>query len=182
MQPKMGDLIKKIRHENGVVEIYSDNSAPNPRDAVYQNVGRMVFLHKNLKLGDEHFFKTPDEFADFCDEHPGILLLPIYISPNNGIELSVSKTEESGHLGYMYATPEMIATIPNIDSCPMEDRNELVLDEFASELEAYNEYLLGNSYGYIAKDNKGNFISEGWGYIGDDFDTNGLYYDAGIPD
>jgi len=182
MAAKIDNLVKTIRHEYGVVEIYADESAPNPRDTAYNNISKMVFLHKSLKLGDEHIFRTPDEFADFCDEHPGIMLLPVYVSHDKGIVLSVEKEENNGQLGFMYATPEMAAMIPAIDQMPEEEHAEVVLDEFLSELQAYNEFLLGNNYGFIAKDKKGNVIGENWGYIGDDFEENGLYRDAGIPD
>jgi hypothetical protein len=49
-----------------------------------------------------------------------------------------------------------------------------------AELELYNHYLNGRTYGYISYDAEGNEEDSCWGFYGLDFETNGLYENAGI--
>ena len=87
-----------------------------------------------------------------------VVWLPVYIYEHGGITIKTSPFScmfDSGLLG--------IAYIVNTDNQPVEQLENVI----KGEVSTYNDYLVGNCYGYKITDEQDNDIDSCWGFIGD---------------
>ena len=93
------------------VSIEHDHDAESPRQD--SHLGTMVFFGRHSGYGDEHEFKTPEDFDHYCVA-ANVIRLPVYAYVHSGITISTKRTGQyadrwdSGQLGYIYATREQV--------------------------------------------------------------------------
>lgn len=158
-------MSEKIYNENNPnmrVEIVADHFPINPRED--DNAWRLIFAHhNNYELGDEQ-----TDFEDF-DRSEYHKVVPVFMYDHSNIALSISPFScswDSGQIGYAVMTKE-------------DFKNEFErfgidgLDCLKGELENYENYINGNSYGVVLQnkceccDSWTEYDSD-WGYTYED--------------
>ena len=134
--------------KNLILKVTESECLDNPRE--WDNVGKMVFFHNRMNLGDEqnyygkHNYNSWDELKNDILEWENVeTILPVYIYDHSGIALSTNSFScsfDSGQIGFIYATKETIDKI----GCNT-DKIETYLK---NELEIYTKYLNGENYQY----------------------------------
>ena len=151
-----------------VVEIQPDNDAQDPR--TNDNLGKMICLHGRYRLGDyEHGMDLEEAKAlEARVEKEGGVVLPLYLYDHSGITMRTKPFScpwDSGKVGFIYATAEMIRAnfrVKRVQKCHL-DRARLILQE---EVNTYDQYLTGDVYGFIVKDEEGETLDSCWGFFG----------------
>lgn len=170
------------------IEIHRDDDPLNPRTD-HDNAGTMCCEHRRYDLGDggirllydalcedprynDLYLSLPDDerepFED--DDIPkmleqaekwGYTVLPLYLYDHSGITMSCAPFScpwDSGQVGVIFMSPQTAA-------------KEGIKDPAGSlkgEVEVYDQYLTGDVYGYIVKDDEGEELDSCWGFFGDE--------------
>lgn len=152
--------------------IKQDEDPQSPRE--WSNLGHMVCFHNRMTIGDDHkgltFETAQDLEARMYDVRNGVCL-PIYAYQHGGITISTRRTGQfadpfdSGKLGFIYASKEMIREHFQKKVCTKK-MMEKALEILHSEVETYDQYLLGDVYGYVIKDEAGEVVDSCWGFYG----------------
>lgn len=180
----MEDVIKTVDLKDGsVLEIHRDSDPGSPRE--WDNFGIMPIFHGRYDFGDRVDF-TSDEFNGWDEmeeyirkEYKPLALLPVYMYDHSGITINTTGFScgwDSGQVGFIFTTQkkldEMGTTIKNDESWPeFVERLESYL---VSEVKTMDQYLTGDVYGFIVKDQDGEHVDSCWGFFGDDFKENGI--------
>lgn len=172
------------------IEITQDEDARNPREDY--NVGTMCCEHNRYTLGDggmrqlydslifdpryyDLYDDLPDDelepFED--DDYPALLaqakkwgyvVLPLFLYDHSGITMSCAPFHcpwDSGQVGIIFCSPQKRAkegmTVP-------ECTNYL-----KGEVATYDQYLTGDVWGYVIKDEDGEEVDSLWGLYGEDY-------------
>jgi hypothetical protein len=152
------------------VRIMYDENAQSPRED--DNFGHMVCFHREYTLGDKHEMSV-DEAKSFADKvlKNGGIVLPLYLYDHSGITMSVNSFScswDSGQVGFIYATKEDIRknwNLRKVTKEKLEDARKLLI----AEVEYYDDYLTGQSYGYIVESPEGDHLDSCWGFVGDKY-------------
>lgn len=149
-----------------------------------------------LKEYKQDLIDDPD-WNEFTDQelwdiiHPNVVILPLYLYDHGNITIRTSSFSDhwdSGQVGWIYAPKEVLLQetgytedeLFSLDHKP--NRAEQLLK---SEVEIYDQYLNGEVYGYRLKEKKKcehcghiteELVDSCWGFYGDDFKNNGLFY------
>jgi hypothetical protein len=171
------DSIKTIEYRNHRIEIKQDISPVNPREE-WDNFGRMICFHKRYNLGDKHELdheKESGDFAKYIKTNKKIVAFPVYMYDHSGLTISTNISDfraidshgwDWGLLGWIYTTKENIRkefSVKRVTKKYVELAKNLLL----GEVTAYNDYLIGNVFGYEVFDNDGEWIDSCWGFYGD---------------
>lgn len=163
--------------DNTTLEIYQDLSPDDPRN--WDNLAKFYFYHKRLNLGDKHEM-TPEDIAEARIE--GDVIKRVYAYTKRGVTLSLTPFScpwDSGLLGYAVVwAHDIIEEYGELT----EETREKALKVLEAELEVYNQYLNGETYGYILKDSEDNELDSCWGFYGHDPKVNGIYDAIGIKE
>ena len=186
------DALETIKEDKGIIEIYPDEDAQDPRTE-WDNLGTMVCFHGRYNLGDNHDLTT-DMFAGWDEmqahlvkELKAALVLPLYLYDHSGITMNTtgfSYPWDSGQVGFIYMTREaaLSAEWTNKKGKPYKvwcaGLARRVQQCLESEVEAYDTYIRGEVYGYTAKDLNGEVLGSCWGYYGSDHEESGLLESA----
>lgn len=174
------------------INIIPDEDPENPRTA-WDNLGKMLCFHSRYTLGDQHDLRHSD-FANWgavreylIKEFHAEVMLPLYLYDHSGITIKTSPFScgwDSGQVGWIYATRDDIAKwfgVKTVDAAVLK-RAEKALE---SEVVVYDEYLVGNVYGYDIKDAEGEDLSyekygitSCWGYYGGYREKGGVLDEA----
>lgn len=155
------------------VIVERDPEPPNPRKE-FDNVGKMACFHRRYTLGDEdHGIRSEENFgwaemeAAIEQEHPGALILPLFLFDHSGITISTKPfgdSWDSGRLGLIFATAEKIKD----EWGDGPDAREHAASYLEGEVETYDQYLRGDVYGYRVLDPDGAEDDATWGIFGDE--------------
>jgi len=154
------------KYKDLVINIENDENPINPRKN--DNLGTMVCFHSRYNLGDEHNFIDPSDFAKQLKENS--VILPLYLYDHSGLTINTTGFScpwDSGQVGWIYVDradirkeygkkkvfPSLVRKVKNV---------------LKSEVEVYDKYLRGESYGYIIEDRERNHLDSCWGF--DDFE------------
>jgi hypothetical protein len=161
-------------------EIVPDESPINPRDG--DNLGTMVCWHRRYVLGDAHDYRTPAAFA-YEITPDNALLLPLYLLDHSGLAIRTSASSfrasdpagwDWGQVGYIFVMKAAIREMHGVQRISNRLHNR-VLDCLRGEVQAYDQYLRGDVYGYILTDRiTGEVLDSCWGFYGDNPHTNGM--------
>jgi hypothetical protein len=159
------NFVHQEKYKDFEIEIYQDTDPMNPRDN--DNLGTMACYHRNYRLGDLHNSMCMQEINDYV-KRKDVISLPLYLYDHSGITMNTTGFScpwDSGQVGYIYVTYE---NIRKNFSCKHVTKEKIhhVLEILKSEVSVYNDYIMGNVYGYILKRNGGK-IDSCWGFIGD---------------
>lgn len=131
--------------KNLILKVTESECIDNPRE--WDNLGKMVFFHNRMNLGDEQNdykyknYNSWDELKNDIIQNENVhTILPVYIYEHSGIALSTNSFScrfDSGQIGFIYATMESIGC--NTDKIETYLKNEI---------EVYSKYLNGENYKY----------------------------------
>ncbi len=144
-EKRIGDYLIKIRN---------DENGDNPRS--WDNLGRMVCLHRRYNLGDKHSYRSGDhngwgemEKAIIKNENVGVIL-PLYLYDHGGITISTEPFScpwDSGRIGFIFISKKKILEEygGKIVTKKLKDK---VTKYLKSEVETYDKFLTGDVYRY----------------------------------
>jgi len=154
------EAIETIEHAGMVIEIHRDHDPESPRE--WCNLGTMICNHRRYNLGDVK--------GNGDDVPEGAITLPLYLYDHSGITISTSPfscTCDSGMVGMIYCTREK--AIKEFGGKILTKKiREKVIKCLMNEVEVYDQYLQGDVYGYVIKDEEGNELESCWGFFGMD--------------
>jgi hypothetical protein len=156
----MNDIIETISYKDYEIQLCYDTYPDDPRK-FNENLGFMACFHKRYNLGDKHNFNEPQDLLDWIEANKDkIYYLPLYLYDHGNITISTSPFScqwDSGQVGFIYITKEK-AEAEGITK-PYE--------ALEAELNEYDYYLRGDTYGVRILDSEGEVIDSQFGYIGD---------------
>ncbi len=173
------------------LHIERDEWAKSPRD--WDNLTKMVCFNRNYKLGDNghgydfRYLDSWDDLENTLRSNENVVSLePLYLYDHSGISISTSRqcTWDSSMVGFIYVTKdELVANnfkwsgkdkVP-LDNPYIDDNGEVTDEGFEaakswidSELKTYDQYLTGDVYRYVIRDEDDECIDSCSGYFGDD--------------
>lgn len=175
-------LHKTYKLKSGkTLEIHVDQTPQNPRND-WDNLGTMVCFHRNYNLGDKHDYNKNDYnswkemFKAIDKNEDALVILPLYLYDHSGITMATSPFDcpwDSGQVGFIFVSKEKVRKEYNVKRISPKIA-EKVGEVLEAEVKTYDQYLTGDMYGFIVKDEEGNEEDSCWGFFGDDIKTNGI--------
>jgi hypothetical protein len=159
------DYVESFNVGNLVVRIAYDPEPESPRE--WSNLGTMVCWHRGYNLGDGKPECSPSEFNP--DAHA--VCLPLYLYDHSGITMRTSPFScpwDSGQVGWIYCDR---ATILKEYGKRHLSKALIarVTEALEAEVNAYDELLTGQVYGFVVEDSEGNHLDSCWGFYGLDY-------------
>lgn len=163
-----------------ILKVLRDEFATNPCE--FDNLGTMVCWHPQYELGNDHNFKSPQDFQRWVKEEVGksnIVLLPLYLYDHSGLAISTvpfGDPWDSGQVGWVYATKEDLRREFGAKKITSRIKQKAV-SILQEEVKTYNQYLTGEVFGFATfevGDGKVRETDSCWGFYGSDVETNGM--------
>jgi hypothetical protein len=148
------------------LEIKQDEDPMNPREC--DNLGKMVCFHGRYELGDKHSMSMEDAKALHAKMNKEGVALPLYLYDHSGITMSTAPFScpwDSGQVGFIYADKEAIRKNFMKKACSKKMLAQ-ALEILRDEVKVYDQYLTGDVYGYVIKDEEGEVVDSCWGFFG----------------
>jgi hypothetical protein len=168
-------LLETVNHFSHSIEIHQDDDPSNPRED--DNLGTMVCFHNRYNLGDTphgYDFNNYDSWAGLkeaiLNDNPKAIILPIYMYDHSGITINTTGFHcnwDSGQIGFIFISREKIREEYSAKNVSAKLRAR-VTTYLEGEVETYDQYLRGEIYGFVAKDEDGEEIDSCWGYYDKD--------------
>jgi hypothetical protein len=169
-------LVEKFEHAGRTVKIFRDPEPMSPRD--YDNWSTLACWHRRLVLGDEEKRIEPmsletlrEKIAAEGDEILAVLAL--YLYDHSGITMRAGDANpfhdrwDSGQVGWGYVTRSNVEKMMGgAESGASVPTAEELTRYIRQEVEAYDEYLTGQVYGYSVKGREGETLDDCWGFYG----------------
>lgn len=156
-------------------EIIHDDYPINPRRD-FDHAARMACWHDRYDLGDDLKAQPcpdrPEDFIEWADENR-VLYLPLYLYDHSGITMSTGRSYpfndpwDSGQVGYIYLTRETILKEWGWKAVTKK-RLEKLYKYMEAEVKEYDQYLTGDVWGYVIKED-GEEVESCWGFYGYDY-------------
>lgn len=159
---------KKVR--GYTIEIHYDTDAESPRE--WSTFGTMFCTHRRYDLGDKQIGSMAKGEFDKLIQRKDVKYLPLYLYDHSGITMSTSPFScpwDSGQVGIILATHEDIRKEFGPKGRELQHISKrAVLSAFKlmrQEVETYDAFLRGNTYGYVILDKKGETVDSCWGFL-----------------
>lgn len=179
-----------------IIKVVHDHDPESPRN--WDNLGTMVCAHRRYRLGDddgaakaleviyEHLSDRQLSEIDFDANHiPDIeralemtgqaVMLPLYLYDHSGITMKTSPFScqwDSGKVGFIFVSKEAARSEYGWKRLT-NARIEKLQTYLDGEVESYDQYLIGDVWGYeVIQDD--DVIESCWGFFGRDPLTNGI--------
>ena len=104
------------------------------------------------------------------------IALPLHLYDHSEITMKTTPFTckwDSGQIGYIYVTKEKAKKEYNYKRLSKE-RKDKVLSYLEGEIECFDQFLTGDTYGFIIEDEKGEEIDSCYGFFGSDPNVNGI--------
>jgi len=169
------EAIETFKVDDKTVEIHIDEDPSNPRDN--DNCDLFIMFHKRYNLGDEHDYKFVDYDgwdemeAQIIKDHNPVEIRRIYMYDHSGITISdhtFSDPWDSGMIGFALISRKSALEVMNAKRVTKKIK-EWAKKCLDSSIKTYDEYLQGEVYGYVIKDEEGNDLESCWGFFGLDY-------------
>jgi len=155
--------IETIKKNGFRIEIYHDLAPENPRE--WDNLGKMVCFHRRYDLlGDRHSYGSPEELTEAIDSGK-YFYLPLYLYDHSGLRMSTSPFScpwDSGQVGFILVEKERARK----EAPKGENVEKWALKMLEAEVGVYDQYLIGDVFGWVLFDNFGIEVDSCWGYFG----------------
>lgn len=139
-----------------VLKIWRDEFSESPRE--WDNLGTMVCWHKKYNLGDQHDFRTPDEFQKWAKSAELAVVMPLYLYDHSGITISTNGWRypyndcwDAGQVGWIYAAKDRLRERYRVRRVTKRLIGKAA-NELRNEVEIYDQYLRGDVYGFTVFD------------------------------
>lgn len=168
----------EIKLKNGqTLEIIQDEYGESPRE--WDNICEMICFHNRYSLGDKTDINPSDynSWEEMIDANslPSDIVVPLYLYDHGSLSISTapfSCSWDSGQVGFAIIPVNKIVLEYGDDS---DISRALARKCLEAEIETYNQYLQGEIYGYVLKDENNEEIDSCWGFYGYDPTTNGIF-------
>jgi hypothetical protein len=154
------DTIILTKTKNGYEMKYlvQDDEPASPRES--ENLGKMICFHNHYDLGDKHGYKTEnysgwDELKkDIVKKEQAVVILPLILYDHSGLSMSITREYpfndpwDSMHVGWIIANREVVLKEYNVKRITRGIIAK-VTNILKSEVEIYNQYLVGDVYGIV---------------------------------
>jgi len=175
----MNSQVDTIEYKGYNIEIYYDNDPLNPREE-FDTLGKMICFHNKYNLGDkrkEWYEKEPHYFEMWLKELKGkYVILPLYLYDHSGITMNTTGFScpwDSGQVGYIYVTYDKIEAEYGW-KVMTKKRIEKIKEYLRGEVETYDQFLTGNVYCFVTKDENNEELGSCGGFFGYKWEENGL--------
>jgi len=157
-------------------KIEQDQVDESPRTA-WDNLGTMLCAHRRYDLGDikeskeipwEDFNSLEEVKNHIEKEYDAAVILPLYLYDHSGLTISTSEFHDrwdSGVVGFIVVSKEKVRKEYSVKRISKKTL-ETVKSVLKSEVETYNQHLIGDVYGYRILDDNHNEIESLWGIYG----------------
>lgn len=201
------ETVDTIDYDGYKIKIRNDDTPSNPRE--WDNLGTMVCFHSRYTLGDDNGAEAlkdavraskdykgswEDDYSDNCRDldDPAnlvgtaglcsdILMLPLYLYDHGGITMSTGSfacSWDSGQVGIIFITKAKIREEYSAKRVTKK-LAERIEGYLKGEVETYDNFLTGSTYGYTVEDREGEEIEAScWGFYGYDNEKSGLLSEA----
>jgi hypothetical protein len=160
--------IRTENYKDYIIKVYLDDLSESPRE--WDNLGTMICFHNRYNLGDQNFFKSPQDLRKWVNRRD-VISEALYLYDHSGITMSTTRDKwpftcpwDSMQVGYIFVTKEKIREEFNRKRVT----NKLiktVKEILRSEVGIYDIYIRGDVIGYeIVKDDD-DVIDSCWGYF-----------------
>ena len=154
------------------IRVMQDSDAESPRD--WDNLGTMVYWHRNYILGDVDGNREYESVESFLEEIGDAIVLPLYIYDHSGITMNTTGFScpwDSGQVGFIYVTLEDVRKEYGWKRIT-KDRRARIEGYLRNEVNTFDMYLRGEVYGFniVREDEDGEEvdIDSCWGFYGYD--------------
>lgn len=159
-----------------ILQIIQDQNPPSPRE--YDNLFTIAYVDRRYLLGDV-------QVSDM-DEHRRYLLVDVVDFPDELSDDEVDDLLDENYYifpAYLAGHPESRDSIMYMEEAEArinwpdrtaDEREERARRVAQAELAEFAAYLAGDTYGYRLLDPDGDELDSCWGFIGDDWKTNGI--------
>ena len=165
-----------MEHNELTIEIEQDEYPDSPRD--WDNLGTMVCFHSRYNIGDKHDyqeadFSSWDELEEQLVKDGARVVKPLYLYDHSVLSISTGSFHgraqhaewDSGQVGFIAAFSKDIEAFVGWKRLNPKRRKRI--DEMLeSEVEVYNQYLLGDVWGYTVESPDGEVLDSCWGFYG----------------
>ena len=164
--------VETVEHNGKTIEIYQDEDPINPREN--DNADIMICFHKRYNLGDKHKYNS-DNFngwseldKQLIEDYAPVAIKPLYLYDHSGITISTNPFSccwDSGQIGFVLISREtaLYEFSKKKLTKKLKEWAERYIDASVKE---YDQYLTGDVYGYVIKDENGEETDSCWGFFG----------------
>lgn len=164
------------------ITIQQDGNPESPRS--WDNVGTMITFHGRYDLGDKDHGFNHEDYASWEDMGAaiakqygkGCIILPLYLYDHSGITMNTTGFHcrwDSGQVGFIVASAETIRKNFMVKRITAKVR-ERAAASLVGEVETFDQYIRGDVFGFIVKDDDGKVTDSCWGFYGTDPMENGM--------
>ena len=160
--------VETIEYKGYEIHVYQDPDPESPRE--WDNLGTMTCFHRRYELGDKHSMDI-EELKELV-ARKDVISLPLFLIDHSGVSMNTGGFSHCdpqgwdwGQVGYIYVTREDALKEFGKKKLTRALR-EKVRKILEGEVEAYDQYLTGQVYGYVIERNGEHFHSC-WGFSGD---------------
>ena len=157
------------RQGNLSLKVYRDVSPESPRE--WDNLGTMLIWNREYNLGDKNPYASKEDFKEATSPESGYfdgkdiaVEIPVAFHDYGGWGAKISETGDDNATGYIYATKQQIEKEYGQVDPQTVSKARKVLEE---EIKTYNQYLMGEIYGFVIKD-RGEVKDSLWGMYAND--------------
>jgi len=176
--------METIEYKGYEIIIEQDERCESPR-TMYENLGTMIYNHKNYVLGDVAIENSSFDTAKLKrDIKSGKLIsLPLYLFDHSGITMNTTGFNcqwDSGMIGWIFIEKEKVREEFGWKHIT-KSRKQQIETSLKNEVKTFDDFLTGAVYGYTIKKNGesiANDIDSCWGFFGSDYKKSGLMDDA----
>jgi hypothetical protein len=146
--------------------IHIDRDCESPRE--WSNIGTLCLFHRRRNLPNESGMSMEELSVITGEPDFNGVVLPVFAYEHSGITLSTSPFScpfDSGQLGVIYADANQLLHEYGEHWPSVVDH---IQDALRQEVETFNQWLNGECYGYVIKDEDGSDIDSCWGFLGYD--------------
>lgn len=167
--------VETIEHNGKTIEIYQDTDPINPREN--DNADIMICFHNRYDLGDKHKYNSNDFSGwdalkqQIVKDYAPVAIKPLYLYDHSGITISTNPFNcrwDSGQIGFVLISRET-ALKENFSKRLTKKIKNWANRYIDASVKEYDQYLTGDVYGYIVKDENGEETDSCWGFYGIDY-------------
>ena len=158
------------------IEIIPDDNPYNPRTD--DNLGTMVCFHRRYSLGDNHNYSggewsSWEQMEKYLTRHEKIgVILPLYLYDHSGITMNTTGFScpwDSGQVGFIFISKQKM--LKEYGGKKVTKKlTEKVTEYLRNEVEAYDQYLTGDVYGYrITDTDTEEEVKSSWNFYGSEY-------------
>jgi len=161
----MSEPIRVEKHKKHIIRVYHDDHAESPRE--WDNLGTMACFHRRYNLGDQNFFKTPQDLTKWS-KRKDVIALPLFLYDHSGITMNTTGFScpwDSGQVGWIYVDREKVRKEWKRKRISQKLLKKII-EILRAEVGIYDSYIKGNVFGYeIVEENGVDSVDSCWGYF-----------------